>query len=71
MDDKEFLEKLGQRIAELRKERGLTQVEFAEKLGIQRTALTRIETGGTNLTVLTLNSICKNLDIKMNQFFDN
>lgn len=29
-----FLEKLGQRIAHLRKEKGMTQVEFAEKLGI-------------------------------------
>jgi transcriptional regulator with XRE-family HTH domain len=70
MEDQEFLEKLGQRIAQLRKQKGWTQVEFAEKLGIHRTALTRIETGGTNLTVLTLRLICKNLDLEMNQFFD-
>lgn len=69
MEEQEFLEQIGKRIAELRKAKGMTQVEFAEKLGIQRTALTRIETGGTNLTVLTLKLICKNLDINVNQFF--
>lgn len=54
MEDQEFLEKLGQRIAQLRKEKGMTQVEFAEKLGIQRTALARIEVGKVNTTVLNL-----------------
>lgn len=69
MEEQEFLEQLGQRIAELRKTKGMTQVEFAERLGIQRTALTRIETGGTNLSVLTLKLICENLDIRLNEFF--
>ncbi|MCB9188044.1 MAG: helix-turn-helix transcriptional regulator [Flavobacteriales bacterium] len=67
MDEQEFLEKLGQRIAELRKAKGMTQFEFAEKLDMQRTALTRIETGNVNTTILTLKSICDLLDIDLCQ----
>lgn len=63
MDDLEFLEKLGQRIAQLRKEKGMTQVEFAEKLGIQRTALARIEVGKVNTTLLMIKKICTVLNI--------
>lgn len=63
MEDQEFLEKLGQRIAELRKEKGMTQVEFAEKLGIQRTALTRIETGNVNTTILMMRRIIEILGV--------
>lgn len=69
MEDQEFLEKLGQRIAQLRKEKGWTQVEFARKLGIQRTALARIETGGVNTTIKLLNKIAVNLNEKLSQLF--
>ncbi len=69
MEDQEFLEKLGQRIAQLRKEKGWTQVEFAKKLGIQRTALARIETGGVNTTIKLLNKIAVNLNEKLSQLF--
>jgi len=67
MDDKEFLEKLGQRIAQLRKEKGWTQVEFAEKLGIQRTALARIEVGNVNTTILTIKKIASVLGTKASE----
>ncbi len=67
MEDQEFLEKLGQRIAQLRKEKGMTQVEFAEKLGIQRTALARIEVGKVNTTVLNLKKIASVLGTKASE----
>lgn len=70
MEDREFLEKLGQRIAKLRKEKGMTQVEFAEKLGIQRTALTRIEVGNVNITILNLRNISLVLKVDLNQLFE-
>lgn len=70
IEDQEFLEKLGQRIAQLRKEKGMTQVEFAEKLGIQRTALTRIEVGNVNVTILNLNKIASALDISLGELFN-
>lgn len=70
MKDQEFLEKLGQRIAQLRKEKGWTQKEFSEKLGIQRTALARIEVGNVNTTIISLKTIADALSISINYLFD-
>jgi len=70
MEDQEFLEKLGQRIAQLRKEKGMTQVEFAEKLGIQRTALARIETGNVNTTILNLRNISQTLQTSIEELIN-
>ncbi len=60
-EDEEFLKKLGKKIAELRKEKGWTQEEFAEVLGIHRTAMARIEVGGTNVTILQYRKVMKAL----------
>lgn len=50
-------------IAQLLKEKGMTQVEFAVKLGIQRTALTRLEVGKMNTTILNFKMIASFLDV--------
>lgn len=64
MDDQElFIKKVGEKIVELRKERGLTQLDFAEKLGIEDSALRRIEKGRTNPTLKTLLKICAELEV--------
>jgi DNA-binding XRE family transcriptional regulator len=48
------------RLAELRRERGLTQVELAASLGIQQGAVSRLETRGDN-KISTLREYCKSL----------
>lgn len=70
MKDEKYLIELGKRIAELRKKKGWTQLEFAEKLNIQRTALTRIELGKVNSTINMLRKIAKALDVKMIELLD-
>ncbi|MBV6484353.1 MAG: hypothetical protein KFKLKKLM_00850 [Flavobacteriales bacterium] len=67
MNEKKYLIELGKKIAELRKKKGWTQVEFAEKLKIQRTALTRIELGNVNSTISTLLNISKTLGITIDE----
>jgi len=42
-DEKQFFEALGTRIAELRKEHGLTQTQLAEQLGIAQQTLAHYE----------------------------
>ncbi|WP_426161470.1 helix-turn-helix domain-containing protein [Pseudoduganella sp. R-34] len=42
-DDKEFFVALGQRMAQLRKERGWTQQELADKLGVAQQTLAHYE----------------------------
>jgi UDP-N-acetylglucosamine 1-carboxyvinyltransferase len=47
-------EKIGQLIAQIRQERGLTQAEFAKKLATSQSAVNRMERGNQNLTLETL-----------------
>lgn len=50
-------ERLGSLISELRQIRGMTQSEFAKKLGTSQSAVNRIEKGGQNLSLEMLNRI--------------
>jgi len=47
-------EKIGHLIAQIRQERGLTQAEFAKRLGTSQSAVNRMEHGKQNLTLDTL-----------------
>ena len=64
-DDKELLKKLGKRISEIRKEKGLTQMELGFRCDIEKPNMNRIEKGGTNPTFLTLTKICRELEIDL------
>lgn len=50
-------EKIGNLIYQIRQERGLTQAEFARKLGTSQSAVNRIEHGKQNLSLETLGRI--------------
>lgn len=60
---------LGAKISQIRKERGLSQIEFAEKLGLSTNALSVIETGNGFLTAETLEKILKILDLAPDELF--
>lgn len=63
-------ESVGQRIKELRLSKAnLSQEDFAKKLGFDRTYLSRIESGKQNVTIETLEVICKGLSITLSEFF--
>ena len=46
--------KIGQLISQIRQERGLTQSEFAKRLGTSQSAVNRIEQGKQNLSIETI-----------------
>jgi UDP-N-acetylglucosamine 1-carboxyvinyltransferase len=50
-------EKIGSLIAQIRQERGLTQAEFAKRLGTSQSAVNRIERGKQNLSLETMGRI--------------
>lgn len=61
---------IGLRIKELRiSKANLSQEDFANKLGFDRTYLSRVESGKQNLTIETLDMICKGLSISLSEFF--
>ena len=54
MDNKE---QIGMRISELRKERGMTQEELAEKCGTSKSYISRIENNASDIRLSTLMKI--------------
>ena len=63
--------RFGQRLRKLRLERSLTQVEFAEKLGIDRSYLTDIERGNRNVSLINIDILAKGLGLSLAQLFKN
>lgn len=64
-DPTSLLRDIGRRIAELRNAHGWTQEELAERLGINRRYLARLERGGQNLTVHRLAWLAGNLGCRV------
>jgi transcriptional regulator with XRE-family HTH domain len=65
----DLLALLGARIRTLRKKRGWTQVEFAERVGIDRSFLADVERGKRNVSILNLELIAKGLRVSLSQLF--
>lgn len=63
----QLLIRLGERIRHLRKQRGWTQVEMAEKIGIDRSFLGEVEIGRRNVSILNLELIAKGLNITLSR----
>lgn len=69
MEDKEFLILLGQEISKHRKKQGLTQLDLASMVNMEKPSITRLEKGRTNPTSLTLLKISNALNIPIMKFF--
>jgi len=61
---------IGERIAQLRKAKKLSQQKFSYEAEIERSYLTHIEKGRKNLSIDTLTKIAEALDISLKEFFD-
>ena len=53
----------GERVKEIRKSLGLTTEKFGEKLGIQRSAVSKIENGRCALTDANIKAICREFSV--------
>jgi len=58
---------LGTRIRRLRNVAGWTQVQLAEKIGIDRSFLADVERGKRNISILNLALIAKGLKISLSR----
>lgn len=57
------MQNYGNRLRYARKQKGFTQVELAEKLGLTQTSYQRMETGKHDIKLSTIYNICKTLNI--------
>ena len=65
----DLLVHLGARIRKLRLKHGWTQVEFAERVGIDRSFLADVERGKRNVSILNVELIAKGLRVSLSQLF--
>ena len=63
-------QRFGARIKELRAEREITQEELAERVGIFRTYMSRIETGLGNPTLTTIHALADSLGVSVTELFE-
>jgi len=59
--------KIGEFISDCRKEKGLTQEQLAEKLGVSSKSISRWENGNTLPDYSLLKDLCNELDININE----
>lgn len=69
MPSQDLLVQLGTRIQTLRKKRGWTQVEFAEKIGLDRSFLADVERGKRNISILNVELIAKGFKVSLSHLF--
>lgn len=69
LDDKHFLQGLGDQLRELRTSRGLTQAELGDKCGLHRTFIGSVERGERNLSILNLRLLARVLRVPLADLF--
>ncbi|MFI4957384.1 MAG: helix-turn-helix domain-containing protein [Gammaproteobacteria bacterium] len=61
--------KLGEKIRDLRKEKGFSQESFAYEVGLDRTYIGGVERGERNIAALNLVRIAKALKVEVGELF--
>jgi transcriptional regulator with XRE-family HTH domain len=62
-----LLEDIGTKIKKIRHEKGISQQELAAICNFEKSNMSRIESGRTNATILTLRKIAHALDIELHE----
>jgi len=62
-----FLKLLGEQIVSIRKKKGMSQMELAYAIGMEKPNLRQIEKGKRNITIKTLLLISEGLEISMSE----
>lgn len=67
MEKEVLLKKLGERIREIRKEKGITQVQLAHSIGKDQQSIQRLEAGNINPSYYYLHEIAEGLNVTLDQ----
>jgi transcriptional regulator with XRE-family HTH domain len=68
--DENTIKEFGKRLRSLRKEKGYTQIQLAERAGITFSQIGRIERGLQNTTLSTIGTLAKALEISPKTLLD-
>ncbi len=61
--------RFGRKVRKLRLQHGWTQVDMAEKLGLDRSYLADVERGKRNISLLNLDVIAKGFGLSLSRLF--
>lgn len=67
--EEDVILKISYRIKEIRKERGITIQELADRAGVSKGLISQIENNRTVPSLMVLIDIIKSLDVDLNEFF--
>jgi len=66
----DVLIKFGERVRDLRKERGLSQEQLAFKADLHRTYIGMIERAEKNITLINIEKIANSLNVSIKELFN-
>ena len=69
-EDKGFYQDMGQRIARLRKEQGLTQAQLAETLGVAQQTMAHYEVGRLRVAVAMVPVLARTLAVPIDELLE-
>lgn len=69
-DEVVFLKSLGNRIATVRKEKKIRQVDLGYAVDLDKSNMNRIEAGNTNPSILILRKISNHLGVPLSELLD-
>lgn len=69
MTEKKLMKSFGKQVASIRKSKGVTQQQLAEKIDMSVVAIAYIETGKRWARLGTMNKIAKALNVNIADFF--
>lgn len=70
MSKKDILIAFGEKVRELRKEKGLSQEDLSFKADLHRTYIGMIERAEKNITLINIEKIAKALNVDIKELFD-
>jgi len=70
MNEFQLYLKVGQKIRKIREDKGISQQELADRCNFEKSNMSRIEAGKTNLTLKTLLTISTVLTVPLKDFLD-
>jgi len=69
ISEKKYLQKVGKRIAYLRRKNGFSQLDICAEIKMEKSNLSAIENGRQNITTLTMKRIADAICVDVMEFF--
>lgn len=70
MTENELLKRIGLRIKQLRTDEGWSQAEFGDKIDVEKSNVSRLESGRFNTKIYTLHNVAKAFKLSLSKLLE-